>query len=204
MDDTSKTLVIGILGGIASGKSRVAKLLAEPAGIVLDADAAAREVLESAEVQARIEADFGAGIVVAGQIDREALARIVFADADARERLEGWIHPRVRAMLRAGVEDARTSGRTRVVLDVPLLLENDAEHGLATMCDVLVFVDSDAADRDRRAVANRDWQPGEVSRREAVQLPLDKKRDRAHHVIDNRGTEDELATAARGLATRLA
>lgn len=198
-----RTTVVGVLGGIASGKSRVAHELAGPDGVVLDADRLAREVLDSPEVRARIEAELGPGIVVAGRVDRAALAELVFRDPAARTRLEGWIHPRVRAMLRDGVAEARASGRRRIVLDVPLLLENDAEHGLAGMCDTLVFVDSDLATRDRRAVAHRGWQPGEVERREAAQLPLSEKRARADHVIDNRGTESELVLATRELSDRL-
>jgi len=203
MNHTPRTLVIGVLGGIASGKSRVARLLAEPGGVVLDADTAARSVLASPATVERIERELGPGLVSGGQVDRTALAKLVFEDEGARERLEGWIHPAVRAMLREGVEDARRAGRSRIVLDVPLLLENDAEHGLATMCDVLVFVDSDAADRDRRAIAHRGWAPGEVERREAAQLPLAEKRARADHVIDNRGTESDLERAVRALSAQL-
>jgi dephospho-CoA kinase len=82
-----------------------------------------------------------------------------------------------------------------VVLDVPLLLENDAEHGLARACDALVFVDADAKVRDERAVARRGWASGELARREALQLPLAHKRDRADFVIRNDLGLDELRAA---------
>ena len=92
----------------------------------------------------------------------------------------------------ARLAQARDEGVARVVLDVPLLLENDDQHGFAGLCDALVFVDSDPNDRERRAVQDRDWKPGEVGRREAAQLPLDEKRARADHVVVNDGTPAEL------------
>lgn len=186
--------VIGLLGGIASGKSAVARLLAGERGVVIDADALAREELGSPEMRARLAASFGPGVLRPdGSPDREALARRVFASAADRARLEGWIHPRVRARIRAALAEARAAGRTPVVLDVPLLLENDAQHGLAGECDFLVFVEADARLRDRRAVERRGWSPGEVLRREGAQLPLAEKRARARHVIENEGDLDELA-----------
>lgn len=193
---------IGILGGIASGKSAAARRLAGESGVVIDADHHARAALNSPEVVRELISAFGEGVLdTNGAPDRTAIAKLVFADPDAKRRLESWIHPAVRARMRAELDDARAAGRGPIVLDVPLLLENDAHHGLVRECDFLVYVDSDAASRDARAVANRGWQPGEVARREDTQLPQDAKRARARYVIDNRGELSELESAVEAILT---
>lgn len=199
-----RTLLLGVLGGIASGKSEVARLLAGPDGRVLDADRLAHEALEQPEVRAWLRQRFGPAVVPGERVDRAALAASVFSDVSARRELEAQVHPRVRAALRAGVETAREAGVPRVVLDVPLLLENEAEHGLAALCDALVFVDADAKVRDARAVARRGWASGELERREALQLPLATKRDRADFVIRNEGDLDELRAAVGRVLEALA
>lgn len=199
------TRVFGVLGGIASGKSIVSEAIAGPDGIVLNADRIAHEVLDSTEVVERLRERFGEGVVRPdGRTDRPALAQIVFADGGARKVVEDWIHPGVRARLYAGLEDARRSGVPRVVLDVPLLLENAEEHGLVDLCDVLVFVDAPTDVRDRRAVETRGWDPGEVARRESTQLPLETKRDRADIIIRNDGDKNDLRAAVRAALARFA
>lgn len=190
------TLVFGVLGGIASGKSAVTKLLAGDHGRILDADQLAHEALDSAAIQPKVLAAFGEDLLTPeGKIARQRLGERVFADPAARKQLEDWIHPVVRARIREGLEEARSQGLRRVILDVPLLLENDAEHGLAAHCDILVFVDSPLEERDTRAQERRGWPAGEVSRREATQLPLTNKRARADFVVHNHGTLDQLAAS---------
>ena len=115
--------------------------------------------------------------------------------ADARKALEDWTHPRVRARILARIEEARSTGVPRVVLDVPLLLETDAQSGLARLCHVLVFVAVSDGLRDQRGQEFRSWPPGEVARREAAQLPLDMKKERADYVISNESTLEELQAA---------
>lgn len=185
--------VIGVLGGIASGKSWVARALAGSEGVLIDADAIAREVLESPEVSSELVAAFGPKILLPnGKPDREELARRVFASPAERARLESFTHPRIRARIRALLDGARARRVPRVVLDVPLLLENEAAHGLVEECHQLLFVDSDPQARARRAAASRGWKLEEVARREAQQLPLEAKRARAHFVIRNHGGLEEL------------
>lgn len=197
-----RSLVLGVLGGIAAGKSAAARLLAGPRGVVVDADRLAREVLDSAEVQTALRADFGPEIAPVGRpVDRARLGALVFADPDARRRLESLTHPRVRARVRRLLDEARQAGAPRIVLDVPLLLENDAQHGLVRECDVLVFVDADARAREERARSSRGWAPGEVARREAAQMPLEAKRARAQHVLVNSG---DLAALERDVTRLLA
>lgn len=197
-----KSLVIGVVGGIASGKSTVARLLSGPAGVVIDADRIAREVLEAPETRRELARVFGPGVLAPdGRPDREALAARVFASAKDRAALESFTHPRIRARIQAALDDARARHAPRIVLDVPLLLENESEHGLAAQCDALVFVEADETLRDARAASVRGWPAGEVARREAAQLPLAEKRARADQVIENRG---DLAALERAVASVLA
>ena len=188
------TLVIGVLGGIASGKSEVARLLAGEAGLVIDADRLAHEVLDLPESTRRLRERFGAGVFAAdGRVDRAAIARRVFDEPKLRRELEQWIHPAVRAHIAQQLVAARSNKSPRVVLDVPLLLENDAQHHLVPECDALVFVDAPQAQRNERAVRQRAWSPGELARREATQMPLATKQSRAHFVIRNDGPLAALA-----------
>lgn len=202
----SRPLVVGILGGIASGKSTAAELLAGPDGLVLDADSIAHEVLASDEVTAKVREHFGASVLDAsGRPDRRALGALVFDPVDGpghRQALEGWIHPRVRATILSRLEAARAARVSCVVLDVPLLLENDSLHHLVDACHALVFVDVPHGARRARA-ADRGWEPGELERREASQLPLREKRARADHVLPNDGDLDLLRVRVTDLRTRL-
>lgn len=194
-----QSLVVGVLGGISSGKSVAARLLAGPEGRVVDADAIAHEVLRSPEVVALVRERFGEDALdEAGLPDRDRLARRVFAregGEEARRTLEGWIHPRVRARILEALGEARGAGVPRIVLDVPLLLENEARHGLVGECDVLVFVETGADERDRRARSTRGWAAGELARRESAQIPLDEKRRRADYVVHNNGSLEDLERA---------
>lgn len=198
------THVFGVLGGIASGKSAAAAALAGARGRVVSADDAAHEALQHPEVVARIVARHGREVLDAdGHVDRAALAARVFEDPEARKELEGWIHPRVREMLFSAFEAAVRDGVPRLVLDVPLLLENAAQHGLLELCDTLVFVDASIEERDRRAVQDRGWEPGEVARRERAQLPLDAKRERADFILPNDHGHAELTLVVQELLDAL-
>ncbi len=202
--ESPRPVVFAVLGGIASGKSHVSRLLAGPDGLVLSADEAAHDALRSPVIVEKLVEAFGRGVLDAeGAPDRAALAEVVFRDPPARKRLEEWIHPVVRATLHGALEDAAARGVSRVVLDVPLLLENAGEHGLLALCDHLVFIDTVDADRDARAVATRGWAPGEVARREAAQMPLHEKRQAADIVIDNRSDVESLTQHVQAELLRL-
>ncbi|HUR27236.1 MAG TPA: dephospho-CoA kinase [Planctomycetota bacterium] len=189
----STTRVWGVLGGIASGKSSVARLLAGPDGLVIDADRIVAEHSARPEFRERVARSFGPAVQGAdGAIDRAALAARVFDDPEARRLLESFVHPGVRAEIVARLDAALGSGVPRVVLDVPLLLENEAQHRLTERCDALIFVDAPASLRDARAVQTRGWNAGEVARRESQQMPLAEKRARAAHVLVNAGDRARL------------
>lgn len=188
-------MVFGVLGGIASGKSTVAAMLAGEAGLVLSADALAHAALASPEGCAQLVQRYGEGALEeGGGPDRAYLAKRVFADPGERTWLESWIHPAVRARISADLTRARAARVPRVVLDVPLLLESDERSGYRAECDVLVFVEVSDAERDRRAVASRGWAPGEVARREGAQLPIGEKRSAADFVVSGEVSLTELAS----------
>jgi dephospho-CoA kinase len=196
-------LVLGVVGGVASGKSRVARLLAGPDGVHVDADALAHAALETPAVHAWVAEHVGAHALSACGVDRTAVARAVFADPALRRELEALIHPLVRSAIAEALECARREARARVVLDVPLLLENDAQHGLVAQCDALVFVDTDARVRRARARATRGWTDEELARREAAQMPLEFKRSRADVVISNDGDWAQTASDAQAALRRI-
>lgn len=198
------TLVFGVLGGVAAGKSTVAALLAGENGQILAADTIAREILESPEgCQALLERYGPLALDEQGVPNRPALAARIFEEPLERSWLESWTHPRVRARILSDLDQARRAGVPRVVLDVPLLMENDPQHHLMAECDHFVFVEVSDAERDRRAVASRGWAPGEVARREAVQLPLDIKRSKADFVIAGEVSLTELAQGIDKILRRL-
>ncbi|NQU25426.1 MAG: dephospho-CoA kinase [Candidatus Nealsonbacteria bacterium] len=183
--------LIGILGGVASGKSLVARHLARLGAGVLDADAAGHEVLRLPEVEAAARERWGAAVFGSdGRIDRGRLARIVFAaEADAaRERayLEQLVHPEIGRRLQQRAEAMAAEGVKAAVLDAPLLLE----AGWDEFCDKLIFVDAPRRLRLARA-KTRGWSEEDFASREAVQQSLDSKRERAELIVDNCGTPQQ-------------
>ena len=193
--------VIGVTGAPAAGKSTVTAAPAGAGCTVIDLDRLGHEALGTAEVRAAVEAEFGAGVVGPdGGLDREALARVAFADEERLARLEALVHPVVRQRMAAEIERARAAGARAVVIDAALLFEG----GLDARCDTTVAVHAAPAVRDERARAHRGWQPGEVARRESRQLPADVKRDRADRILVNEAGPDDLRRAALALLDELA
>lgn len=190
----ARPVVLGVMGGIAAGKSAVAQAFAAHGLVHLDADAVGRAVSGEPDVVAEVARQLGPAAVRNGQLDRQALGERVFRDPAARQALEAILHPRIRARLLADLAAAKARGDS-VLLDVPLLLEN----GLIDACDDAVFLDVPLATRKARAAA-RGWPEGELERREAAQAPLAAKRARARFVIDN---DRDLATMRAGVAAVL-
>jgi dephospho-CoA kinase len=193
-----KPVVIGLLGGVSSGKSTVARIFEDAGFRRIDADAEAHRATESPELLARIRQRFGAAIIDRdGALDRDALAAVVFDDERARLDLEHIVHPAVRAAITAELDDALAAGQS-VVLDVPLLIEG----GLIDRCDWTVFVEASGELRAQRA-AERGWSDDEVGRREAAQLPLTVKKARAAASIDNSGTPEKTRAQVEAFLARI-
>lgn len=186
-----RPVVIGLVGGIASGKSYVAGVLADFGAAVIDADRIAHSVLTLPLVVRQLARTFGSQILDQdGSIARAKLAELVFGQDEIstsrRKQLESIVHPLVHAdtvrelhtLRQLHVEIAPTAA----VIDAPLLLEADWEP----LCDFIFFVDTSFATRLSRAL-ERGWTQEEFERREAAQLPLEEKRKSATHVIDANG-----------------
>jgi dephospho-CoA kinase len=181
-------LRIGLTGGIGSGKSTVSALLAARGAVIIDADLIAREVVAPGSPGlARIVEAFGDGVLAAdGSLDRAALAAVVFADPDARRRLDGIVHPLVRA--RATELAAAASPDSVVVNDVPLLVET----GQASSYDLVLVVEADPATRVSRLV-QRGLTAEDARARIAAQASDGQRRAVADVVLDNSGTPEQLA-----------
>jgi len=183
--------IIGILGGIASGKSLVSEQLTRLGAGLLDADAAAHEVLRRKEIEDAARRRWGEEIFGPdGHIDRSALAKIVFApppDGPAERRyLEGLTHPAIGQVLMDQARRLEAEGVEAAVLDAPVLLE----AGWGGLCDRLIFVDAPRQSRLER-VLERGWSEEDFTAREAVQESLDLKLSRADATIDNRGSAEQ-------------
>jgi dephospho-CoA kinase len=181
-------LRIGLTGGIGSGKSTVSGLLAARGAVVIDADRIAREVVEPGTPGlAAVAEAFGEQVLRPdGSLDRAALAAIVFADSAARGRLDGIVHPLVRA--RSAELAAAVPADAVVVHDVPLLVET----GRTGSYDVVLVVQADPEVRVRRLV-RRGLSEGDARARIAAQATDEQRRAVADVVLDNNGTEEELA-----------
>lgn len=179
--------MFALVGGVASGKSTVARAFEKLGAVVVDADAEGHEVLKDAQVRDEIRAAFGEVFAADGSVDRAKLGAAVFGDAAKLERLNGITHPRIRARTQAKLDAAIQGNAKAVVLDVSLLLESKAYEG---KYDVLVYVACPEEERERRAEAKRGWKRGELQKRQQHQLSLDTKRALADAVIDNGGTEE--------------
>ncbi|MCR4411608.1 MAG: dephospho-CoA kinase [Thermoguttaceae bacterium] len=195
--------VIGLVGGIASGKTLVATLLERLGACRLDADRAGHEVLRSPEVrQAAIER-WGPQILDArGEIDRRRVAELVFSPPPdgPRERsfLERLTHPRIGQRLQEEARRRAAEGYRVAVLDAPLLFE----AGWVKLCDVLMFVDAPRQLRLARALA-RGWSEKEFAEREGVQESLESKRKQADWVVDNSGSPEQTRAQLEAFWRRL-
>jgi len=183
--------IAALTGGIASGKTMVARRLADGGAHVIDADAIAREVTPpGSPALAEIVDRFGDSVVAAdGTLDREALGRRVFADRQAREALEAITHPRILATVRERLEQLQRDGSVDVtVVDIPLLVERDV--GLSF--DAVIVVAAEPETQIKRLVGDRGLSREEAQQRLAAQAPLEDKLAVATHVIRNDGSLAEL------------
>lgn len=182
-----KRLVVGLAGGVGSGKSTVARIFAKWGARAIDADAVGHRVLDLPRMRAALARDWGRGILRGGRVDRAALARLAFRSRKSVARLNRRVHPAILREIRRRISAARGW----VVLDAALLFETGAD----ALCDVVVFV---SAPRQVRAgrIRSRGWGPGELRRRERFQFPVVYKKKKADYVLNNAGsksrTEDQI------------
>ena len=196
-------LVIGLTGGIASGKSFVSACFAELGCEIVNADLIGHKVLKLPETVKQIREAFGDQVIVDDQVDRRALATIVFpkdADAPSKELklLESITHPEIGKWMKLRfLEIEQSSSVQAVVLDAPVMFKAQWDR----FCDLIVFVHADLKIRQQRA-ALRGWPEGELQRRERQQLPLEQKRKLASYEIDNSGSADQTREQVRSLYTK--
>ncbi len=189
-------LLVGLTGGIGSGKSTVARLLEKRGAVVFDADLLAREAVEPGTPgHAAVIERFGADVLApGGELDREALASIVFADPAARRDLEQIVHPEVRRLFAEGSEAYRDTDRV-VVFSAPLLVET----GMHTAFEVLVVVSATVATQIERLMRQRGMSEPSIRARIDAQAPLEDKAAAADFLVDNEGSLDELESQVEQL-----
>jgi dephospho-CoA kinase len=180
---TDKIPLVGILGGIGSGKSTVARLFAKLGCAVIDADALAHEILETPDVRDILAHKFGDTIFSPdGRISRKALAGIVFADPEKIAFLNSVIHPRALGRTLEAIDAIRKKGAAKaIILDAPLLVE----AGWHDRCDILVFVECNQDNRLAHLRQRTGFNRQQLEQREKFQISLDKKAQLAYHILNN-------------------
>ncbi len=193
--------LVGLTGGIASGKSTLAAALRALGAPVIDADDLARAVVRRGTPALReIAREFGAGVLGPdGELDRKAMAALVFPDAAARARLEAIVHPAVRAAVAAETARLADAGHALAFYDVPLL----HERGLEREVDCVVVVYAPRARQLERLLARDGMTRAEAEARLDAQLPIEEKALRADVVVSNEGDVDALRSRAAPLLAAL-
>ena len=190
-------LVIGLAGGVASGKSLVARCFQHFGATILDADRVGHEVLKEPEVIAAIQSRWGQVVLKDGEIDRSALGRIVFGSAPGEsgqlEHLEQITHTRIGQKIRERLAQLE-SNTLAVVLDAPVMFK----AGWNQLCDKIVFVDAEESIR-RDRTRQRGWDEDELARREARQTPIAEKQQKSTDIINNSKSREETYIQTREL-----
>ncbi|HWN66711.1 MAG TPA: dephospho-CoA kinase [Haliangium sp.] len=193
--------IIGLTGGIASGKSTVSAMLRELGAHVIDADQVARDVVApGTPALAEIQARFGPAVLQAdGALDRKSLGAIVFADPEARRALERITHPRIAAATQQEIARLAATGVDPVIYDAALIVENR----LYTWMQGLIVVSVPPEVQVARLMIRDDIDEAAAQARIAAQLPVAEKVAVATHVIDNSGTRADTKAQVRALWERL-
>ncbi len=179
---SGKKPIIGIIGGVGSGKSTVAAEFAKLGCCVIDADKIVHDLLDKPQVQEQVIALLGNGILnPQGSLNRSKIAEIVFKDSGKLEQLNKILHPLVLQRTNELIEKYNSENQClAIVLDMPLLVE----VGWRPRCDRLIFVDCDDKIRENRA-KNKDFEKNHIKNRENFQISLDKKKSIADNTINN-------------------
>lgn len=189
--ETSRKPVIGLIGGIGSGKSAVSAEFARHGGRIISGDQLGHEALRQPAIRDRVIQRFGQGIVGPdGGITRRALGAIVFADPQARRDLEALVFPYIEQRIREEIESAQSAVDVRfILLDAAIMLET----GWNKVCDWLVYIHVPRELRLERLNRQRGWSEKEVTARELAQMPLTDKATQADFTVDNSGSLPETA-----------
>jgi dephospho-CoA kinase len=198
--------VIGLTGGIGSGKSAVAGWLAERRNVcVIDGDAIGHDVLRRPEIRQRLREEFGNDVLAADdQVDRRRLAAHVFGSSpqqrDGRRRLERIVHPEIRRRISETISRESASDITEaVILDAAVLLE----AGWNDVCTAVAFIDSPREARQQRVKQSRGWSDEDLRKREASQMDLEEKKSHADLIISNDSTLERAGRMLEEFVDRL-
>jgi len=181
---------LGLTGGIGMGKSAASDLIAKRGIPVIDTDLLARQLVEPGQsALAEITSEFGTGILDhQGRLRRGELARLVFADPSARQKLESILHPKIRQLWRSQVNDWNQQGKALAIVVIPLLFETNAEKELdATICIAC------SAATQRQRLLTRGWSAEQIEQRLAAQLPIEQKISRSNFVLWNEASLEVLS-----------
>ncbi|MCK4850129.1 MAG: dephospho-CoA kinase [Phycisphaerae bacterium] len=198
--------VIGLAGGIGSGKTLVANQLGQMGAAVIDVDRLAKQLRDLPQTRQALRQSLGEAIFTEdGQIDEKALSELVFAPTQQQKdsplaRLNAIVHPLVVAKCRRLIDQyRRQEGPKALILDAPLLFE----AGLETCCDAVIFVTSQPRSRSQRVQAHRGWTENNWARREKTQIPLDKKLEMSDYSVDNNSSKTDLRCHLQRLLSRI-
>ena len=193
--------VIGITGGIGSGKSTVAQMFGDLHCLVISSDEQVNQAYRDPAIIQQLCSWWGDAIVRPdGQVDRIRIADIIFSDPSQRLKLEGLLHPKVeqlrQGLMLGAADDPQVPA---IVWDTPLLFET----GLYRQCDAIVFVEAPLPQRLRRVQQTRGWTQQELTRRENSQWPLDKKREISDYIVDNTADAEFVRSQLRDVLFRI-
>lgn len=182
--------IIGLTGGIGTGKSTASEYLRKQGFSIIDADRISREIVEPGTLLLKeLEKNFGSGIIKDdGTLDRKALAAIVFSDKEKKSRLDGLMHGHILDEIERKISESQSGEGRGIIVDAPLLFET----GLEKKCDQVWLITADEKLRILRVCERDGMDPEEVRARIQNQMADEEKKERAHRIVDNSGSKEAL------------
>ena len=182
--------VIGLTGGIGTGKSTASEYLRKQGFSIIDADRISREIVEPGTLLLKeLEKNFGSGIIKDdGTLDRKALAAIVFSDKEKKSRLDGLMHGHILDEIERKISESQSGEGRGIIVDAPLLFET----GLEKKCNQVWLITADEKLRILRVCERDGMDPEEVRARIQNQMADEEKKERAHRIVDNSGSKEAL------------